>query len=225
MNDHYETYQSRMWSSDFGKSYTVRNQWTSEQINQIFKDRFGVTRLEMNAQLLCGLDRGIRILEVGCNIGLQLEDLRTLGFHNLYGIDLQQGALDIARQRLGDIQLLQGSGFDIPFKDDWFDLVFTSTVLVHIAPQDIDRMLGEIHRVSRGHIWGYEFYHAPGYASAPYRGEEGLLWKTDFCGRYLELFPNLEVVDRRRYRYIGQDLEDENFLLCKKGGKGPGGAA
>lgn len=217
MNDQCETYQSRMWSSDFGQRYTERNQWSSAQINQIFKDRFGLTRLEMNARLLGGLDRGIRILEVGCNIGLQLEDLKTLGFTNLYGIDLQQGALDLARQRLGDIQVLRGTGFDIPFKDGWFDLVFTSTVLVHIAPEDIDRILAEIHRVSRGYIWGYEFYHADGYASAPYRGEEGLLWKTDFCGRYQKLFPDLEVVERHRYRYTGQDLEDENFLLRKKG--------
>lgn len=216
MSNSFVTYQTNKWSTEFGKKYTERNQWTAEKINEIFKNRFGITRVEMNQKLLGGLDRSIRILEVGCNIGLQLEGLKSLGFNNIYGIDLQKQALDVARTRLGDVQLLYGNGFDIPFKDGYFDLVFTSTVLVHIAPKDIERILREIHRTTSNYIWGYEFYHHPGYVEVPYRGEDDLLWKTDFCGKYLELFDDLEVVGRHRYPYSGQDLEDENFLLQKK---------
>jgi len=42
-----------------------------------------------------------------------------------------------SKQNLKNIDILQGSAFDVPFKDGFFDLVFTSGVLIHLASGDI----------------------------------------------------------------------------------------
>jgi len=60
-----------------------------------------------------------------------------MGFTNLYGIELQWYAVEKAKEYTKGINIIQGSGFDIPFKDGYFDLVITNGVLIHIAPKKI----------------------------------------------------------------------------------------
>src|SRR5205823_5582911 len=91
----------------------------------------------------------------------------------------------------------QGSAFDLPYKDGFFDLVFTSGVLIHISPQEIDRAIAEIARCSRHAIWGFEYF-AETYTAIPYRGRSNLLWKTDFAKLYTDQIPGLRVVRERK---------------------------
>ena len=58
------------------------------------------------------------------------------------------------------LDIICGSAFDIPFKDGYFDLVFTNNVLIHIAPADIGGVIDEMVRVCRGRIWGFEYLRA-----------------------------------------------------------------
>ncbi len=51
----------------------------------------------MNAAFIGELPREARILEVGCNTGMQLVGLQAMGFTNLYGIELQAYAVEKAR--------------------------------------------------------------------------------------------------------------------------------
>lgn len=116
--------------------------------------RYGKTRSEINRVFLENLEKDIRILEVGSNIGLQLDLLQKMGFKYLYGIEINEEAIEISKQLTRNIFITKGSAFDIPYKDNYFDLVFTSGVLIHIAPQDIKEALKEIYRVSKKYIWG-----------------------------------------------------------------------
>jgi hypothetical protein len=50
-----------------------------------------------------------------------------------------------------------------------------------------------------------------------YRGREGLLWKTDFCKLYLERFPDLRLVQQRRYPRRDGANQDVMFLLERAG--------
>ena len=79
-------------------------------------------------------------------------------YTNLSGIELQPYALEIARSRTRNISLAQGSALSIPYGDASFDVVFTSGVLIHIAPEDLPRAMDEIHRCARTFIWGMEYY-------------------------------------------------------------------
>ena len=97
------------------------------------KERYGYTRTEINSEFIGDFDRDMKILEVGSNVGNQLLCLQEMGFKSLYGIELQNYAVELSKSRTKRINIIEGSAFDIPFKDSYFDLVFTSGVLIHIS--------------------------------------------------------------------------------------------
>ena len=210
------TEQIRMWKGTFGKEYTDRNVYTPEQMDDIYRKIFGVSRTELNKMFLGDLDRSAKILEVGSNLGNQLLILQKMGFENLYGIEVSSYAVEQARANTRGINIVQASVFDIPFRDGYFDLVFTSGVLIHIAPAGIKRALQEIHRCSGKYIWGFEYY-ADEYTEIPYRGHSELMWKADFMKLYQEQFEDLEFVKERRLKYLDNENVDVMYLLKKAG--------
>ena len=207
------TKQMEVWDGEFGRSWTQRCDLGVEGTDQRFLEDVGCTRSAMYQEFLGDMDRQMRMLEVACNIGTQLETLRGLGFDNLYGAELQKTAVAEAHSRRPHLNVVQGSAFDLPFKDGFFDLVYTSVFLIHVAPPDLPRALAEVHRCSRRYIMGYEYF-AETCTEVPYRDHEDLLWKTDFCGAYLAAFPELKVIKRRMFDYA-DGKRDEMFLLAK----------
>lgn len=193
------TKQMEKWEGDFGKEYTNRNALSLDEMENLYKGRFGYTRKEMNSEFIGNLDRDMKILEVGSNIGNQLLCLQIMGFNNLYGIELQSYAIELSKSRTKRINIIEGSAFDIPFKDSYFDLVFTSGVLIHINPDDLNNAMREIYRCTRKYIWGFEYY-ADQYTEILYRGHKGLLWKTNFAKLYCEQFSDLKLVQEKRFK-------------------------
>lgn len=211
-----ETNQMKFWSGDFGKEYTDRNPSTVEEMEDLYMKFYGIKRQELNQEFLKNFPKDFRILEVGCNTGSQLQILRNMGFHNLYGLEIQWYAIEKAKSQTKDINIIQGSCFDIPFKDGFFDIVFTSGVLIHINPTDLPVAMKEIARCSKSYIWGYEYF-SENVVEINYRGNTGFLWKADYCKIYMENIPNLEIIKKNNYKYIqNQDLKDNMFLLKKK---------
>jgi len=205
------TEQICTWTGDFGREYTDRNAYSPSELDALYQQNYGVTRSEVNETFLKDIPRDARILEVGCNTGTQLLALQRMGFSNLHGIEIQSYALERARQRLPQAELIEASVFAIPYRDRHFDLVFTSGVLIHIAPGDLPKALAEIHRSTRKWIWGFEYYAAET-TEVPYRGRTALLWKTDFARAYLRQFDDLGLVREERFRYPDNNM-DTAFLL------------
>ena len=210
-----DTEQMEFWKGDFGTAYTDRNSQSFESENETYKKEYGQTRTKMNKDFLSGIDHSSKFLEVGANIGLQLEILRQAGFSNLFGIEINEYAVARAKHLHPKVDVIKGTAFELPFKDQWFDIAYTSGVLIHIAPKDIAGALKEIHRVSRRYIWGFEYY-APELTEINYRGNKGFLWKRDFAALYRELFPDLRLVKERRFPSRGTENIDSMFLLEKK---------
>jgi pseudaminic acid biosynthesis-associated methylase len=209
------TPQASIWSGSFGREYTDRNAATPSDMNRLYLKTYGKSRTEMNIRFLSHLDRKARILEVGANVGTQLHLLQQLGFMNLHGIELQNYAVEIARHVRPGINIVQGNAFDITFEKDEFDLVFTSGVLIHIAPHDHERVMNEMTRCSRRYIWGFEYY-APGLQDVNYRGHENLLWKADFAALFCQRHPELKPAQIEHYPYLAQpELVDCMYLLEK----------
>ena len=120
-----------------------------------------------------------------------------------------------ARTRLKAARLVRATAFEIPFPDNFFDVVFTSGVLIHVAPPDLPKALREIHRCAREFIWGFEYY-APQKMEVPYRGQQGLLWKMDYARVYLDRFEDLYPVRVEQIPYLESANVDSMFLLSKK---------
>lgn len=210
------TEQMKQWMGEFGKEYTDRNALSLEEMEELYRRNYGVTRTELNQRFMKEIDRSIRILEVGSNIGNQLLCLQRMGFSNLYGIELQRYAVELSKSRTRNSNIIEASALDIPYKDGYFDLVFTSGLLIHINPSDIATVMREIYRCTKKYIWGLEYY-ADHYTEISYRGQRNLLWKVDCAKLYLDEFRDLELIKEERIKYLDNDNVDSMFLIRKRG--------
>lgn len=209
-----KTRQETFWESSFGTKYTERNTFTPKQLDALNKKRLGITRTALNRAFLKALPIH-SILEVGSNVGNQLRLLQKMGYHNLYGIEINEHAVKRAKHVTNNINILHGSAFDLPFKDNYFDLVLTAGVLIHISPKNLKKAMQEIYRVSKKYIWGYEYYSSKT-ERITYRGNKDRLWKADYSKLYRTFFPKLKLVKEQRLSYRdGSGSVDTMFLLKK----------
>lgn len=210
-----DTVQEKFWKGTFGNEYIKRNTLIMPKtLDKYYLDNLGISRSTMNESFLGKLNIH-SILEVGSNIGNQLVMLQSQGYENLYGIEINELALQKAKELTKGISFIKGSVFDIPFKDNYFDVVFTAGVLIHIHPEDIKKAMKEIYRVSKKYIWGYEYFDKD-YHQILYRGHRDRHWKGDFSKMYLKLFPQLKLVKETHYSRIeNKNLIDAMFLLKK----------
>lgn len=209
------TQQEKIWKTKFGEEYNLRNVFDNKGLDDVYVSDIGITRTSMNEDFIGFLDRKAKILEVGCNIGLQLVNLQEMGFENLYGIDLQPHAVELARQRTKGINIIQGNAYDIPFKDNFFDMVFSNRVLIHINPDHIQEALKEIYRASGKYIYGSEYFAEELTEINVYHEETNIAWKRDFAGEYKKLFPGLKLLKEKKYKYTFNDDVDSTFLFEK----------
>ena len=207
--------QAQAWASEFGIEYTNRNPMTMEDMDALYVRLYGVSRTEINNEFISGLHRNCKVLEVGSNVGIQLSLLQRMGFTNLYGIDVSPYVVELSKSKTKGISIIQGNVLDIPFKDRYFDLVFTSGLLIHINPNDLRVALAEIYRCSNCYIWGAEYF-AKEYTEINYRGNSDLLWKADFPKIFCKQFKDLKVVKSKIYKYLSDDNEDTFYLLEKR---------
>ena len=167
------------------------------------------------------LTKDSRVLDIGSGLGGPARRLaETYGCH-VTGIDLTQAFCDAAETmsewvKIGDrVTFQQGDATALPFADESVDLVFTSGVLIHVAPDELERAVREIVRVARHYVLCVEYFsHEP--QQVTYRGREGYLFKRDFGKFYLEQFPALRVLD---YGFLWQPLDssdDSNWWLFAK---------
>ncbi len=213
------TKQLNDWQGKFGDDYTKRNDQSLTQLNKMFVDEYGVSATEMFVAAISELSVKT-ILEVGCNIGNKLALLYKSGYGDLTGVEPQEKAIESGRSRYPFIKFKRGTIFELSFADNSFDLVFTSGVLIHIAPDDLRRGIKEILRVSRKYVIGFEYFSAKP-KEVNYRGRSGLLWKRDFVENYQQVNPELSVIYRKKYYHrsgsdsSGRKLASEMFVLEK----------
>src|SRR3989338_1830048 len=210
-----ETKQQAFWKSSFGKKYTDRSTLTPAQVDKLYWQVNGVKRSKVNQDFLGGLKTS-SILEVGCNVGNILRMLNQDGRAKLlYGVEIQPYAVQKAHQLSPELNVIEGSALDLPFKDSYFDLVYTSGVLMHIHPRDIKTVLRDIYRASKKYIWGFESY-ADNYEETEYRGNKNCFWKANFAQMYQDLFPDLKLVKKASYLYKKQTDKIDIVFLFKK---------
>ncbi|WP_083239283.1 class I SAM-dependent methyltransferase [Methyloceanibacter superfactus] len=98
------------------------------------------------------LPEGGSILEVGCNIGRNLNFLWEAGYHDLTAIEINAEAIALSRNAYPAMNpnIILGSAEDIlpNLPDLKFDLVFTMAVLVHIHT-DSDDVFQHIARIGK----------------------------------------------------------------------------
>ncbi len=103
---------------------------------------------------------GATFLDVGCGSADMLRWLSDFAQARhakiiLTGIDSHSGVVEIAHARCRDypnIQIAEANALALPFCDQSFDVVLSSTFLHHLDPEDAVRAISEMRRVARRRV-------------------------------------------------------------------------
>ena len=93
------------------------------------------------------------ILELGCNVGRNLHYLWHAGYHNLSGVEINEQAIRLMKERFQDMQITiyQGTIEDRIKELGQYDVLFTMAVLEHIHT-DSEWIFAEMVKASRKYI-------------------------------------------------------------------------
>jgi len=193
-----------LWSGEFGDDYVERNIAAERG-----REAFWVERLEDL--------KPASALEIGCNVGGNLRWVADrLGQGNVAGVDVNEKALSVLRERFPKVDARRASGTGLPFGDGEFELTYTIGVLIHQDPSVLPDFMREIVRCSSRWILCGEYY-ADELTEVPYRGHEGALFKQDFGGLYQQLFPDLKLYDQGFLaRGEGSSWDDVTWWVFEK---------
>ncbi|MFB6121898.1 MAG: class I SAM-dependent methyltransferase [Haloferacaceae archaeon] len=99
------------------------------------------------------VDRGARVLELGCSSGRHLAHLFDNGFENLVGVELNGDAFDVMAETYPELYATGTFHHDAienvvrEFEDDAFDAVYSVETLQHLHP-DVAWVFDDLARVT-----------------------------------------------------------------------------
>jgi spore coat polysaccharide biosynthesis protein SpsF len=175
------TPQEQAWAGEWGNRYTDRNMGRVPANRYFFK------------KVLDKIPNPRTILELGCGAGENLQALhQLLPAAELEGVEINHKAVEIARGwNLGTIHECSLLNFTSNVK---WELVFTKGVLIHVPPTELNRAYKTLVESANRWVMVAEYY-SPQPVEIPYRGQHSLLWKRDFAGELLTMYPELKLVD------------------------------
>jgi len=114
--------------------------------------------------LLDRIETDAKICDAGCGDLSFLDQLKTLGYKNLYGFDIDEELINsssensLSENEFSEIKV--GSICQIPFDDESFNAVIIWGILHHIDPKDYKIVFSEVARVlkPKGEIFIVEPY-------------------------------------------------------------------
>jgi len=191
-----------LWGGEFGNAYTDRNQAAGDN-----RAPFWQTILrEFPAR---------RVLEVGCNLGGNLRWIAShLPSQDVYGVDINLNALQELHRGLPGVNALYGQARELPFRDRWFDMVFTMGVLIHQPPEMLPVVMTEIVRCANRFVLCGEYF-SPEPTEVAYRGEPGALFKRDFGSLYQQLFSDLSL-RKKGFLSKAEGWDDVTYWMFEK---------
>ena len=92
-----------------------------------------------------------KILDVGCGKGFLMYDfLKVRSDLELYGLDISSYAIENSKEEIRE-NIVLGNSNNLPWPDNYFDLVISITTLHNLYNFDLFKSLKEIERVARFH--------------------------------------------------------------------------
>lgn len=169
-------------------------------------------------KMLSGVHNVDSILELGCNIGRNLDSLKAIYPEaGLSIVEISPKAFEIVTSKFTFDFAENNSIASANLPSNRFDLVFTSGVLIHVAPDDLLGVMERMYKWSNRYILICEmFSRVP--RTVHYNGSDELLFTRDFGRHFLENF-NCKVVD---YGFLwghffdSAGFDDANYWIFEK---------
>jgi spore coat polysaccharide biosynthesis protein SpsF len=201
----FNTPQEEFWAGDFGNSYISRNE--SENLLS--------SNIVLFADVFSSLDKlPTSIMELGANIGMNVKAMQRL-FPNasFTGVEINKQACEILSET--GCEVMHSSIVDAVTSKK-YDLVFSKGVMIHLMPDQLIPTYKKMYDWSNRFILFAEYYN-PTPVSIPYRGNSDRLFKRDFAGEFLDLFPDVVLRDYGFAYHRGTHPQDDiNWFLLEK---------
>ena len=205
-----KTDQDFFWSGEFGDNYIERNENKRLLTSNI---NFFIKSLQRTKNLKT-------CIEFGSNVGMNIKSLKIiypdLEFH---AVEINKKAAKLLEEIISPENIFQGSIFDFESKQKW-DLSLVKGVLIHINPEKLEEAYKRIVNASDKYILICEYYSRKP-DSIVYRGHSNKLFKRDFAGEILDLFPSLSLIDYGfvYHRDPNFPQDDISWFLIEKNNK------
>ena len=121
----------------------------SDYDEHMLRDIEGATEFYPFTASLLPRQRGARVLDLGCGTGLELDYYFQLAPDGkVTGIDLSQGMLAALKEKFPekDLTLIQGSYFDLPLGDGFYDGAVSVESLHHFTKEEKTGLYKKLHR-------------------------------------------------------------------------------
>jgi len=176
--------QDIFWTDEYAEDYRSKNSKFDNELG-----RQGWAKILEKAELV-----EKTYLEVGCNIGRNLDQLSLLdpGLKPSV-IEINSKALEFVRSRHALQQSFCGPAQEASFPKAAFELVFVCGVLIHVPPEDLLNVMTKMHEWSSRYIVIAEYFNRTP-VSIEYQGRPNLLFKRDFGSMFADNF-NVSLVD------------------------------
>ena len=209
MSMSFKTEQESFWAGDFGTEYISRNQG----------DTLLASNLDFFAKSL-RMAHGVgSCLEVGANIGMNLKALRLLHPSiEAHGVEINADAAAQLREVVGDECVHEASILDFSSDREW-DLALIKGVLIHMNPDVLPTIYDKLVAATSRYLLVAEYYN-PVPVAISYRGHPDRLFKRDFAGEILDLYPEMELVDYGFAYHRDPNFPQDDitwFLMQKRG--------
>ena len=190
----FTTEQENFWFGEFGNDYIDRNN----------NDLIVASNLSLFSKILSSTSSINNVIEFGSNIGLNLRALdKLLPGVELTAVEINNKAVENIK-KWGKASVIHESILNIKLKDK-YDFSFIKGVLIHIDPEKLKVVYENLYNSSNRYIAIVEYYnHTP--VEVQYRGHNDRLFKRDFAGDMMEMYPDLKLID---YGFVYH--RDSNF--------------
>jgi spore coat polysaccharide biosynthesis protein SpsF len=157
-------------------------------------------------------------IEFGANIGMNLKALKSLyPSMKQQAIEINEDAAKELSQWVGESNVFTESIINWE-PQATVDMTLIKGVLIHINPNKLLEVYEKLYISTHRYIFLGEYYN-PTPVEISYRGHKGHLFKRDFAGEMLDIYPDLKLIDYGFvYRRDPVLIEDDItwFLLSKK---------
>lgn len=121
----------------------------SDENESRYNEEFAKFTRDLATSLRC-----TSVLEIGCGTGI---DLRLFSdTFQIHGVDINDHALEIAKEKLPIANFKKGSITELPFEDSSIDFVFTHGLMNYLDEDTLEKGIAEIYRIAGKYIMNCE---------------------------------------------------------------------
>ena len=203
----FNTEQENFWAGEFGRDYINRNKGAE----------FLASNINFFSKALSNINTPNSCIEFGANIGMNLKALKIL-FPKIeqYAIEINKTAIDSLEKVIPQNNIIHDSILNFQ-NTEKYDLCLIKGVLIHINPDSLPLVYKSLVESTKNYLLIAEYYN-PTPIAIDYRGHQEKLFKRDFAGEIMDLFPEMKLFNYgfayHRDKNFPQD--DISWFLLKK---------